>query len=97
MQFTARQMELARWALRVGQSEAGFARDNAMPIGDTMWLFELAAADLRREERDHTVKVKRELENTLRRLQRESEHVGMLRYEDCRVHCNGHAVLPDTV
>ncbi len=97
MQFTARQLEVARWALRNGQSEVSFARDNAMSVGDARWLLEMAAADLRREERDHTVKVKRDLEGALERLQRESEHVGMLRYDSCRVHCNGHPVIRDTV
>ncbi|MEA5144746.1 MAG: hypothetical protein VB041_01745, partial [Candidatus Limiplasma sp.] len=91
MQFTARQKELARWALRVGQSEADFARDNAMPIGNAKWLFELASADLRREERNHIAKVKRELENMQLRMPRAPGR------EDCRVHCAGYTRLPETV
>jgi hypothetical protein len=97
MTFTARQKEVARWAFQNGQSEASFARDNAMPIGTVKWLFEIVSADLRAEERDLNMRVRLEMAGALKKLQLDSEHVGMLRYESCRMHCAGYPRRPDTV
>lgn len=90
MQFSARQMELARWALRTGQSEASFARDNGMRLSDVRWLFELAGVELRKEHGARPQEAKYRLEASIRNLMSDAECVNLF-FAECRVRNDGKA------
>lgn len=97
MQFTARQIDVARRALRSGQSEASFSRDNAMRKEDVSNLYALVKSEFMKKQSDYNEKIKYEMAGALERMQRESEHLGMLRYESCRIHCAGYPMRSDSI
>lgn len=94
MQFTARQLELARWALRNGQSEASFARDNGMRINDVKWLFELAASELRKEDGAKPNDVKKRMDAAFDFLCRNAEGVDLF-FTECRMRSDGKPIKDD--
>ena len=94
MKFTARQMELARWALRVGQSEASYARDNGMRLSDVQWLFELAAKDIRKEDGAKPYDVKKRMDSALDFMRRDAECVDLF-FAECRMRSDGKPLKAD--